>query len=57
MKHKLVSTLLAITLLCSGAAVMQAGVVPSEDETLTVVESLSNYSLGSMSWGVKKMGQ
>lgn len=56
MKHKLVSTLLAITLLCSGAAVMQTGVVPSEDETLTVVESLSNYSLGSMSWGVKKMG-
>lgn len=56
MKHKkIVSIVLSAALLCSGFAFAGvAGATAQEPEVVT--ESLSNYYLGSMSWGVKSMG-
>lgn len=57
MKHKkILSAVLAVMMLCSGAAALQAAGHTPEGEAEVVTESLTNYRLGYMSWGVKKMG-
>lgn len=52
---KIMSVILSVALIGSCCAVGLATATPQQDAEF-VFESLSNYRLGSMSWGVKTMG-